>query len=196
MKGLWTKKDETFIKNNIHMTNQELAELLGRTQASIENKVRELGLARTFQKHEVDTLRRVWGRKRTSIEKALPRFTWRQISKKARNIGLPSLKDIHESANLYSIIGAMGVSDTLASKWQELGLRVVNDKGKYMKNSILLVDIDEFWNFAIKHPDVVDLTKIGDNTEDVLGIPPPELVEMKAEASPIPTRIKQYNITS
>jgi len=60
MSRAWTDEQEDFIRKNIHLTNQELADNLGRTKASVEAKVRELGLARTFQKEEIEILKSVW----------------------------------------------------------------------------------------------------------------------------------------
>lgn len=180
----WTEKEEKFIRKNIHLSNEEIALKLDRSQASVENKVRELGLARIFQPDEIEVLKKVWGRRRSAICAALPRFTWRQISKKANNIGLPPLKDIRESAHLFSIINAMGEYDGVSQKWIDAGLKVTNDKTRKMKNNILLVDIDDFWKFAAAHPDVVDITLLRDNVFDVLGVPTEEIIEMQKTAVP------------
>lgn len=190
MSRAWTDEQEDFIRKNIHLTNQELADKLGRTKASVEAKVRELGLARTFQKEEIEILKSVWGKRRSVICRALPRFTWRQISKKAHNLGLPSLKEMRAEVNLYAIITAMGVGEGMAQKWREAGLRVINDKTTKMKNNILMVGIDDFWAFAMKHPDIVDLTKLKDNVFNVLGVPPVELIEMQQGRKPLKTRVK------
>ena len=181
----WTSKEEKFVAANIHLTNAALAEKLCKTQAAVENKVLELGLARTFQKHEVDILREVWGKRRASIVKALPRFTWCQINKKAHRIGLPSLNDAMEAVNLYTILRAMGETPNVINCWLAAGLPVSNDKLTNMKNNIRLVDIDDFWAFALAHPDIVDLTKLGANVFDVLGVAPPELTVARSAAKPL-----------
>jgi len=189
-RAVWTQEMENCICKNIHLTNQVLSEKLGVTLASVENKVRELGLARIFQPDEVEILRKLWGKRRTVIQKALPRFNWRQISKKANNIGLPPLNDAAEAVNLYSILSAIGESDATGVKWKDAGLRVRNDKTKQMKNNILMVDIDDFWIFAMQHHDIVDLTRLGDNVFEILGTPPPELAELRKIAKPLVRRVK------
>ncbi len=194
-RSTWTDKEEKFVRKNIHLTNAELADKLGKSLASVENKVRELGLARTFQKHEVEILKQVWGKRRAVIVRALPRFTWKQINKKANHLGLPSIKDAREAVNLYTILNAMGEGDSVGKRWIEAGLSVTNDKLKHMKNNILMVEIDDFWNFAMEHPDVVDITKLGDNVFDVLGVPPPELKEMRVDAKPLEKRIKHKRLS-
>ncbi|GHU92820.1 hypothetical protein FACS1894208_00790 [Clostridia bacterium] len=191
----WTCENEGFIRKNIHLSNAELAKRLGVTQSAVENKVRDLGLARTFSKDEVAALRRIWGRSRAAIERALPRFTWRQISKKANNIGLPPLEDAAECTLLYRIIAALDAPQSMANKWRSAGLRVTNDQGRHMKNSSLLVDFEDFWEFAAAHPNLVEVHKLfTEAAGDVLGVPPDFIQDMRFTAKPVKRRNKHKSL--
>lgn len=188
----WTAEDENFLKSNMHLSNTELADALGRSQASVENKIRNMGLARTFREHEIETLKELWGNKRIVLVNAIPRFTWKQICKKAYNLGLPPLVVERDSTNLYSIVAAMGESCGVAQKWIAAGLPVTVDKVKGVSRSSYMVDVEKFWKFAMKHPEVVDLTRLeSDAVFDVLGPSPYGFREVRSEAKPH-KRLKVY----
>ena len=179
---LWAEWEDEIVRNNIHLTNEEIAELLPlRTGHGVADRVRKLGIARTFTKEETRTLKELWGKPRKELEDALPRWNWRQISRRANNIGLPNLAKVRESVNPYTIVGEMGYGYKMVESWKEAGLEVVYDNGKDFKKNSQFVKISDFWRFVEKCPELVDIARLPEN---ILGEPTEKVIGMKRKAKP------------
>jgi predicted transcriptional regulator len=187
---LWTKKEEKYLKENAgKITQENIAKHLGRTKASIENKFRYMGIQIQFSEKEKKKLAEMWGKPRKVLEKAFPKYTYRQLAKKAGHMGLPNMVEAADVISIWSLCKLLGLNYNVVMRdFIKLGLVVKNYGGEEQRSKRLVVEIDDFWDFAMAHPELIDLKKVTDiEAIDLVGAPPLELWNLLKKYNP-PTK--------
>lgn len=89
----WTEEEDKFLVENYELlNNKEIAKRLNRTEVSIKNRARKLGVKKTshlWEEHEKDVLRKHYHSKGIEgVKHLLPKRNVHSIYKMAENLGL------------------------------------------------------------------------------------------------------------
>lgn len=122
-----------------------------------------MGQARNWMKDELEYLEEHWGNTSiTSIAKKLNRSV-DGIKIKASRMHLGPFLDSSEYVSLMQVIEAFGMSYTWTRRiWEREGIPL--HRKKVCNNSFLMVDIDEFWEWAEQHKELIDFSRLERHT--------------------------------
>lgn len=123
-----------------------------------------MGSSKNWTNDEVLYLQENWGiRSIPAIAKQLGRSV-EAIKLKAQREGLGRHLHSSEDITLPQLLEALGLQNnytTAKKRWMKLGLPV--KRRKVVKNSFLVINIDDFWKWAEKHKDEIDFSRFEEN---------------------------------
>ena len=171
----WTEKDiaklESLIKEN--HTKTEIADVLGRTVASVQIKANRMGLqifntsdntgnrGRTWTQKDVRLLKELWSDgaiSKSKMETQLHR-SWYSIRKKALQLELGPREYNTEYLSISTICKEMCVSHDRVSNWLKLGLKKRKNHSGKVK---YLIDPDDLLVFLKNHQNIFNASLVSE----------------------------------
>lgn len=123
-----------------------------------------MGIGKNWTEEEVGYLHDNWGIKSIpAIAKQLNRSI-DAVKIKAQKTGLRRHLHSSEDITIPQLLEALGMQNnytTAKTRWMKLGLPV--KRRKVVKNSFLVINIDDFWKWAEKHKEDVDFSRFEEN---------------------------------
>ncbi len=169
----WSPEEDAYLREH-HRTEtfEEMAAAIGRSAGGVQNRCYHLELfAKKWTQQKKDYIMDAWGQTSiTTMSKKLGRSV-NAVKLQARRQGLGRHLDACSMVTFFQVIqavtGGTGSYSWLREKWERHGFPF--HRKKVINNSFLMVDLDEFWEWAEAHQDILDFANF---EEYAIGIEP------------------------